>query len=197
MRELWDGSVDLAMILGVILDISLLFSIRLPNPVKVFDCKCVWPSKHLCSQPLLNHLFICLWPCLCRVLIIPLDWLLCHPFLFFYPSTHSPCHPGLIFLNTYVVVIVQLLSQVRVFVTPGTVACQAPLSMGFPREEYDSGLPFPSPGDLPNPGIKTVSSVSPAWQADSLPLSHLGSPEILMTTSQSSFIFVFKLVLIT
>ena len=38
--------------------------------------------------------------------------------------------------------------------TPWTVACQAPLSMGFPRQEYWSGLPFPSPGDLPEPGIK-------------------------------------------
>ena len=41
--------------------------------------------------------------------------------------------------------------------TPWTVACQAPLSMGFPRQEYWSGLPFPSPGDLPNPRIKPVS----------------------------------------
>ena len=81
--------------------------------------------------------------------------------------------------------------------TPGTVACQAPLSMGFPREEYWGGLPFPSPRDLPNPGIETVSSVSPAWQVDYLPVSHLRNPEIFMTTSQSSFIFVFKPVLIT
>ena len=44
--------------------------------------------------------------------------------------------------------------------------------MGFPRQEYWSGLPFPSPGDLPKPGIKPRS---PAWQVDSLPLS-LGSP---------------------
>ena len=49
---------------------------------------------------------------------------------------------------------------------------QAPLSMGFPRKEYWSGWPFPSPGDLPNPGIKPTS---PALQADSLPLSHLGT----------------------
>ena len=42
-------------------------------------------------------------------------------------------------------------------VTPGTVAHQAPLSMGFPRQDYWSGLPFPSPGDLLNPGIKPVS----------------------------------------
>ena len=43
------------------------------------------------------------------------------------------------------------------FVTPWTVAPQAPLSMGFPRQEYWSGLPFPSPGDLPNPGTEPVS----------------------------------------
>ena len=52
------------------------------------------------------------------------------------------------------------------FVTPWTVACQAPLSMGFPRQEYWSGLPFPSPGNLPYPGIKPGS---PVLQADSLP----------------------------
>ena len=57
------------------------------------------------------------------------------------------------------------------FATPWTVACQAPLSMGFPRQEYWSGLPFPSPGNLPNPGIQPES---PAVQVDSLPLSHLG-----------------------
>ena len=50
--------------------------------------------------------------------------------------------------------------------TPWTVTHQAPLSMGFPRQEYWSGLPFPPPGDLPNPGIKPGS---PALQADCLP----------------------------
>ena len=48
-------------------------------------------------------------------------------------------------------------------VTPWTAACQAPLSIGFPRQEYWSGVPFPSPGDLPNPGIRLGS---PALQAD-------------------------------
>ena len=43
------------------------------------------------------------------------------------------------------------------FATPGTTACQSPLSMGFPRQEYWSGLPFPPPGDVPNPGIKVAS----------------------------------------
>ena len=47
------------------------------------------------------------------------------------------------------------------FVTPKTVACQAPLSTEFSRQEYWSGLPFPPPGDLPNPGIKSLPLVSP------------------------------------
>ena len=50
---------------------------------------------------------------------------------------------------------------------------QAPLPMGLPRQEYQSGLPFPSPGDFPNLGIKPASL---ALQVDFLPLSHLGSP---------------------
>ena len=62
-----------------------------------------------------------------------------------------------------------VLSHVRLFVTPWTVACQAPLSMGFPRQEYWNGLPYPPPGDLPNPGIEPLS---PALQVDSSPLSH-------------------------
>ena len=49
------------------------------------------------------------------------------------------------------------LSHVRLFETPGTVACQAPLSKGFSRQEYWSGLPFYSPGGLPNPGIEPGS----------------------------------------
>ena len=53
-------------------------------------------------------------------------------------------------------------SCVRLFVTPWTVSCQASLSMGFSRQEYWGGLPFPSPGDLPNPGIKPGSPGSPA-----------------------------------
>ena len=52
------------------------------------------------------------------------------------------------------------------FETPWTVAYQTPLSMGFSRQEYWSGLPFPPPVDLPDPGIEPGS---PAWQADSLP----------------------------
>ena len=52
------------------------------------------------------------------------------------------------------------LSHVRLFVTPRTVAYQAPPSMGFSRQEYWSGVPFPSPGDLPDPGIEPMSLMS-------------------------------------
>ena len=63
---------------------------------------------------------------------------------------------------------------------PWTVSCLAPLSVGFSRQEYWSGLPFPSPGDLPNPGIKPGS---PALQADSLPTEPLG--KLMWTLKQS------------
>ena len=68
---------------------------------------------------------------------------------------------------------VKSLSGVWLFVTPWTVAYQALRSMGFSRQEYWSGLPFPSPGDLPNPGIEPVS---PALQTDALPSELLGKP---------------------
>ena len=67
----------------------------------------------------------------------------------------------------------QPLSHFPLFVTLWTVTHQAPLSMEFSRQKYWSGLPFPSPGHLPHPGIKPTFPVLPA---DSLPLSHQGSP---------------------
>ena len=58
---------------------------------------------------------------------------------------------------------------------PWTVAHQAPVSMGFYRQEYWNGLPFPSSGDLSDPGIEYVSLAAPVLQADSLQLSQEGS----------------------
>ena len=68
---------------------------------------------------------------------------------------------------------VKSLSCVRLFATPWTVAYQAPPSMGFSRQYSWSGLPFPSPGDLPDPGIEPRSSV---LQADALPSELPGKP---------------------
>ena len=62
------------------------------------------------------------------------------------------------------------------FAIPWTVACQAPLSMGFFRQEYWSGLPCPPPGNLPNPGIE---SRSPTLQVDPLPSEPPGKPIFL------------------
>ena len=69
-----------------------------------------------------------------------------------------------------------MLSLVRLFATPWTVAYQTPPSMGFSRQEYWSGLPFPSPGDLPNPGIEPGS---PALEADALTSEPPGKPNIM------------------
>ena len=69
---------------------------------------------------------------------------------------------------------VKSLSRVRLFATPWTVAYQAPWTMGFSRQEYWSGLPFPPPGDLPNPGIEPRS---PALQTDALLSEPLGKPQ--------------------
>ena len=73
---------------------------------------------------------------------------------------------------------VKSLSHVQLFVTPRTVAYQAPPSMGFSRQEYWSGLPFSSPRDLPDPGIE---SGSPAFQADALTSEPPGKPLYIYT----------------
>ena len=73
---------------------------------------------------------------------------------------------------------VLLPSSVQLFVTSWTVAHQAPLSMGCSRQEYWSGLPFPSPGNLPPQGSKPSLL---HWQVDTLPLSHQGSHSVVFT----------------
>ena len=77
-----------------------------------------------------------------------------------------------------VCVCAQLLSTVRLFVTPWIVACLAPLTMGYPKQEYWNRLQIPTPGDLPNSGIEVPSPETPALAADSLPLNHLESPKL-------------------
>ena len=90
-------------------------------------------------------------------------------------------------MNIAVYVCAQSLSLVQHFVILWSAACQTPLLTGFSWKEYWSGLPFPSLEDLPDPRIKPASSVSPALQADSLPLSHWGS-YVYITVKSSSWI---------
>ena len=80
-------------------------------------------------------------------------------------------------------------SRVPLFVTPRTVACQAPLSMRFSRQGYWGGLPCPSPGDLPDPGVEPMS---PSLQADSLPTeppSQDTKSSLLCSNPQSECLF--------
>ena len=74
-------------------------------------------------------------------------------------------------------------SHVQLYAMLWTVALQSLLSIGFSMQEYWSGLPFPSPGDLPNPGIKTSSPLAPFLQADSLLVRH--------QKSQIIYIYIF------
>ena len=78
-------------------------------------------------------------------------------------------------LTTYTSEWVKPLSHVRIFAAPWTAAYQAPLSMGFSRQGYWSGLPLPSPGDLPDPGVEPRS---PTLQADALTSEPPGKPEL-------------------
>ena len=70
----------------------------------------------------------------------------------------------------------QLLKHVQLFETPWTIAYQAPLSMEFSRQEYWSELPYPSPGDLPNPGTEPKSLVSPALAGGLFTTASPGKP---------------------
>ena len=71
--------------------------------------------------------------------------------------------------------------------TPCTVAHQAPLSMGFPRQEYWSGLLFPSSGDLPDPGIKSASATAPAMAGRFFTTESPGNPRCLISGGHSQF----------
>ena len=92
----------------------------------------------------------------------------CHGYAIVIISTMIMC------FNISYACVLRHFSRVWLFATPWTVALQAPLSMGFSRQEYWSGLPCPLPGDLPNPGIEPRF---PALQSDSL--HHQGSPRIV------------------
>ena len=125
------------------------------NPQKIFLCKYKYRKPHSSFSPVGRHsvnasLFLLVKTCCVTLSRSFVVWGLCYV---------MPRLKG------------QLLSHVQLFGTPWTGARQAPLSMGFPRQEYWSGLPFPSPGDLPDPGMEPES---PELQADSLPSEPAG-----------------------
>ena len=90
-------------------------------------------------------------------------------------------------LSKEVAVVVWSLSHVQLFITPWVAACQAPLAMRFPMNEYWSRLPFPSPGDLLDQGIELLSF---ALAGDSLLLRHKGSPSKEDLTTEIDLGFV-------
>ena len=94
--------------------------------------------------------------------------------IWFFPFYCFPLYLYIVHLRSEV----KLLSRVWLFATPWTVTYQAPLSMGFSRQESWSGLPFPSPGDLPDPGIEPRS---PTLQADALPSEPPSYPYFLFS----------------
>ena len=84
------------------------------------------------------------------------------------------------------IVVGQLPSHVQLFTTSWTIAHQTPLSMEFSRQEYWSGLPFPSPRDLPNPGIEVRS---PVQHTDSLQAEPPGNP--ISSINDNIFLFIY------
>ena len=93
------------------------------------------------------------------------------------------------FINRFILLLLSHFSHVQLFVTPWTVVHQAPLSMGFSRQEYWSGLPCSPPGDLPDPGIEPVSLCLLHWQAGSIQLAPLGKPNWFIHRNLNYFIY--------
>ena len=105
--------------------------------------------------------FLVLWKCLCRVMGKKGSFRRKEEITCIYFYTYSVYVCTNVYKHIYIYVAC-LLSRVQLFATPWTVAHQVPLAMGFPRQEYWSGLPLPSPGDLPEAGIEPTSLVPPA-----------------------------------
>ena len=115
------------------------------------------------------------------VLLLEPDWLHSMENRGWYQHSPDWSHPGPIMEGVCfprLCAMLSCFSHIQLFGTPWNVAHSAPLSMGFCRQAYWSGLLFPSPGDIPDPGMKPKSSASPALPVNSLPLNHLGSSRL-------------------
>ena len=126
----------------------------------------VWSSNHWTAREFLNE---AIFKIIFKMNTYKINWLLLHLKPFSYPVTVFQSETAL------ECICVCALSCVHLFATHCTVARQVPLSIGFSRREYWSGLPFPSPGDLPDPGTESMSLVCciGRWVLDQL--SHQGS----------------------
>ena len=93
-------------------------------------------------------------------------------------------------LNVLVFTVLSRFGRAQLFATPWTVAHQAPLSVGFSRQEYWSGLPYPPPEDLPNQGPNPCLLRLLRWQAGSLPLAPPGKPQCLGTRKAHLFLML-------
>ena len=141
----------------------------LPEP----ECgreRCAWRALQICGLGTLQSLVII------ALIYGDLKGSLCFFYIhslriwFMYRELHKV--PRILDLEDekdWITLFFNMVNCVRLFVTPWSVAHQAPLSMGFSRQEYWSGLPFPSPGDLPDPGIEPSLLCLRHWQMDSLP----------------------------
>ena len=106
------------------------------------------------------------------------------------------CNATTCYLFTRLLLLLSRFSRVRLFATPWTAACQAPLSMRFSRKEYWSGLPRPPPGIFPTQGLNPCLPASPALQADSLPTETPGKSHISLVPVPQIFRLTFLRVLL-
>ena len=123
-------------------------ALSLHRHLQLVACFCfrrysVFNKQKLTFSPTLNHYTLCFLYCLFPLAEFIVHFVSVHVLLphFMFTLCPTPC-------------VISLFGSVRLFATPWTVAHQAPLSRGFSSREYLSGLPFPSPGDLPHPGIE-------------------------------------------
>ena len=145
-----------------------------------------------CTAKWFNYMYVCLCVCVYKNHF----WILSHYRLLqdiaysslCYTVTLDPC--CLSILNIVECIVhVCMLSHVWLFATPWAIAHQAPLSLEFSRQEYWSGLPFPPPGDLPNPGIELTSLTSPALAGRFFITGAPGKPVVCINHKLQSYPF--------
>ena len=138
------------------------------------------------------HTYICIYIYI-HTHIYVYTYIYTHIYVYTYIYTHIYVYTY-VYIHTYVCIYVLfqillpykllcclcVISCVQLFATPWTVAHQAPLSMGFSRQEYWSGLPFPAPGDLSDSGIKPGSPASPSLAGGFFTTALLGKPHRLL-----------------